>query len=215
MKTMLVVGSAPCLFDDVERALYLRPFSELMLVNGACTAFETAEHVLAGHEEKAEFFARERRKKFPDAPPWRLHASSHPHRVECAKKLFPSVTDWHNHEIGIGATSASKAAKLCFILGATEVVLCGCPLDQPGYFAGEADVPQDIRCYRIGDHGNAKDTRGREIISGTGKPAAVQDMNIIKLYRSRFAELAAGEFKNRVFSMSGYTRDLLGEPKEI
>jgi hypothetical protein len=199
---MLVVGSAPCLFDDVERALTLRPLASIMLVNGACTAIENAEHVLAGHEEKAEFFARERRARFPGAPPWRLHACSHPHRVAAAKQLFPSVTDWWPHEVGVGATSASKGAKLAFLLGADEVILCGCPLDQPGYFPGEAKVPQHISCQRIGDHGIAR---------GLGVP--VQETRIIKAYRSRFAELAAGEFKGRVFSMSGYTRQLLGEPK--
>lgn len=198
---MLVVGSAPCLYADVERALQLRPFASIMLVNGACTAIENAEHVLAGHEEKAEFFARERRTRFPHAPPWRLHASSHPHRLACSKTLFPSVTDWHPHEIGTGATSASKAAKLAFLLGATEVILCGCPMDQPGYFAGEAKVPQHISCQRIGDHGIAR---------GLGIP--VQETRIIKAYRARFKQLAETEFKNRVFSMSGFTRDQLGQP---
>src|SRR6185437_5930872 len=114
VKTLLVVGSAPCLFEDVARGLQLRPFASLMLVNGACTAFETAEHVLAGHEEKAEFFARARRERFPNAPPWRLHASTHPHRQKACKELFPSVTDWWPHEVGVAATSASKAAKIGF-----------------------------------------------------------------------------------------------------
>jgi hypothetical protein len=204
MGTMLVVGSAPCLFADVEAALKLRPLASLMLVNGACTAIENAEHILAGHEEKAEFFARERRAKFPSAPPWKLHACTHPHRLACAKQLFPSVTDWHPHEIGVGATSASKAAKLAFLLGATEVILCGCPMDQPGYFHGEAKVPQHISCQRIGDHG---------IAHGLGIP--VQETRIVKAYRARLKELAETEFKGRVFSMSGFTRECLGAPKDI
>ena len=203
MKTMLVVGSAPCLFADVQRALKLRPFASLMLVNGACTAFESAEHVLAGHEEKAEFFARERRERFPNAPPWRLHATSHPHRLATSKQLFPSVTDWWPHEVGVGATSASKGAKLAFILGYDEVVLCGCPLNEPGYFQGEANVPQHVMCNRIGDHG---------VAHGLGIP--VQETRIIKAYRERFKQLAETEFKGKVFSMSGYTRDCLGEPRE-
>ena len=77
MRALLVVGSAPCLHDDVERALRLYPDAHIMLVNGACVAIEKAEHVLAGHREKAEYFAKARRTFFPDAPPWRLHAHGH------------------------------------------------------------------------------------------------------------------------------------------
>lgn len=201
---MLVVGSAPCLYADVERALQIRPLASLMLVNGACTAIENAEHVLAGHEEKAEFFARERRRVFPNSPPWRLHATAHKHRQEMMAKMFPSVTDWHPHEVGVGATSASKGAKLAFLLGATEVILCGCPMDQPGYFPGEAKVPQHISCQRIGDHGIAH-----------GLSIPVQETRIVKAYRSRLRELAQGEFKGRVFSMSGFTREQLGGPPEV
>ncbi len=204
---MLVVGSAPCLFEDVNRALSLRPFAELMLVNGACTAFENAEHVLAGHEEKAEFFARERKRVFPNAPPYRMHGCCHPHRKEMMKGMFPSITDWWPHEMGAGATSASKAAKIAFMLGATEVILCGCPMDQPGYFPGEAKVNQHIMCLRIGDHGNAFN-----LFRQNGQPLPVQDARIIKGYRANLKLLAAGEFKGRVFSMSGFTRDQLGEP---
>jgi hypothetical protein len=64
MNTMLVVGSAPCLYDDVAAALELRPLAEIFLINGACTAIENAEHMLAGHEEKSTFFAEARRKAF-------------------------------------------------------------------------------------------------------------------------------------------------------
>lgn len=198
---MLVVGSAPCLFADVKRALSIRPFASLMLVNGACTAFENAEHMLAGHEEKADFFLRERRKVFPDTK-IRVHACCHPHRRDMMSQMFPSVTDWHGHEKGTGATSASKAAKLCFDLGADEVILCGCPLNEPGYFDGEAKVPQHIMCERIGDHGTSR----------IGIP--VQQTRIIQGYRTNFKQLAEGEFKGRVFSMSGFTRDCLGEPRE-
>lgn len=199
-----MVGSAPCLFEDVESALRIRPLASLMLVNGACTAFKNAEHVLAGHEEKAEFFARERRIRFPDAPAWRLHACCHPHRRDMMKTMFPSVTDWWSHEIGAAATSASKGAKLAFLLGATEVILCGCPMDQPGYYTGEAKVPQHIMCNRIGDHGLA-----------FGGAVPVQETRIIKSYRANLKLLAEGSFKNRVFSMSGFTRTQLGYPPEV
>ena len=204
ISTFLVVGSAPCLFDDVRLALELRPLASLMLVNGACTAIESAEHMLAGHEEKASQFVRERRKAFPNAGPIRVHASTHMHRLATAKQMLPEVTDWWPHEVGVGATSASKAAKICFMLGATEVILCGCPMDQPGYFPGEAKVQQHRSCQRIGDHG---------IAFGLGIP--VQETRIVNGYREKMKILAEGEFKGRVFSMSGFTRKVLGPPPEV
>lgn len=102
----------------------------------------------------------------------------------------------------MGATSASKAAKLGFILGFDEVILCGCPLDQPGYFAGEAKVPQHVACERIGDHG----------LSRIGVP--VQETRIVKGYRDKLAILAQTEFKGKVFSMSGFSKQCLGAPPE-
>jgi hypothetical protein len=205
MNTMLVVGSAPCLFDDVEAALKLRPFASIMTVNGACTALEAIEHSLCGHEEKSSQFVRERKKAFPNAAPIRWHASTHTHRLATAKAMLPEITDWWPHEVGVGATSASKAAKICFMLGATEVVLCGCPMDQPGYFEGEAKVQQHRSCQRIGDHGVA-----------FGLNIPVQETRIVQGYRQKLKILAEGEFKGKVFSMSGFTRKCLGAPpKEI
>ena len=217
--TMLAVGSAPCLFDDVKAALALRPFASLMLINGAGTAIETAEHVLAGHEEKAEFFAEARRKAFPNAPPWRLHACAHPHQLRSGiQDLCPSVTDWWPLEAGIGATSASRAAKIAkYRLGFTEVILCGSPLDDSGYFPGEGKgIPQNRSCVRVGDPGFLKGVvtppHNGEYSTAPGAPMKAQETRIVKSYRERFKQLAEGEFKGWVWSMSGYTRDILGYP---
>ena len=216
--TILAVGSAPCLFDDLAAALKLRPFAEVMLINGACTAIEHAEHMLAGHEEKAEFFAEARRKAFPNGPFPRIHACAHPHQMREIKFLCPSVTDWHPIEKGIGSTSASRAAKIAkYRLGFDEVILCGNPLDDSGYFPGEGKgIPQHISCVRVGDPGVLKGLvtphHHGEYSTQPGTPMKAQETRIVKAYRSRMKELAEGEFKNWVFSMSGFSRDVLGYP---
>jgi hypothetical protein len=217
---MLVVGSAPCLYDDVEEALKLRPFASLMLINGACTALENVEHVLAGHEEKAEFFAAARHKVFPHAPPWRLHGCTMKHRANEMKSLCPSVTDWWPFEQGIGSTSASKAAKIAkYHLGFDEVILCGSPLDDSGYFLGEGKgIPQNRSCVRVGDPGILKGyitpPHNGEYSTHPGESMKAQETKIVRAYRARFKQLAEGEFKGWVFSMSGYTREILGYPSE-
>jgi len=184
----LVVGSAPCLHDDVDAALAEWPFAEIMLVNGACTAIEYAGHMLAGHTAKAEMFAKARRARFPDLP-IRVHANwARPERYPV--KDFPSVTDWHGPEMSTGATSVAKAVRICLrALGAEQVLICGAPMDGSGYSPQEAVVPHD--CRRIGD-------------------PKEQAHRTIEGYRRKFAKLAEGEFKGKVFSMSGFTRECLG-----
>jgi hypothetical protein len=167
-----------------------------MLLNGACTAVEDAEHVLAGHTDKAELFAAARREAFPHAKPWRLHASWAVHRQrrpEPPHAQYPSVTDWHGAWASSGATSAGKAALIGLRLGYDLIVLAGCPMDGSGYSFDEAIVPHDKSCQRIGD-------------------ATKQKQRTIVRYRERMKQLAEGEFKNKVFSMSGYTRQVLGAP---
>ncbi len=220
MNTMLVVGSAPCLFSDVAGALILRPFAELMLINGACTAIENAEHVLAGHEEKCEFFAEARRKAFPKAPSWRLHANTMKHRAQEMKHMCPSVTDWWPFEMGICSTSASKAAKIAKMMGFEEVILCGSPLDDSGYFEGEGKgVPQNLSCVRVGDPGLLRNVmtphHTGQYSTQPGTPMRAQESKIVKSYRTRFRQLAEGEFKGWVYSMSGFTREILGYPPQM
>lgn len=191
MRTMIAVGSAPCLHEDLANALRLYPAASLMLINGAATSVERAEHILAGHTVKAEEFASARRKAFPDTA-WRLHANWASKRP-IPYKEFPSVTDWWGPDVSTGATSAGKAARIGFKLGFDRVILAGCPMDGSGYSFDEAVVSQDPACRRVGD------------------PKA-QDVKIIKRYRETMAKLAQGEFKGRVFSMSGFTKQVLGAP---
>ena len=164
-----------------------------MAVNGACTLIEHAEHVLSGHTECAEEFARQRREKFPNAQPWRLHATTASKYAAYQAKDFPSVTDWWDKSYAAGATSAAKAAKIGLLgLNFDEVILCGCPLDASGYALGEAKSPV-TNCHRVGD------------------PAA-QHFRAIHGYREKYVKFA-DQFRGQVFSMSGFTMACSGAPR--
>ena len=194
MKVAIAVGSAPSLHADLAAARALYPDAEIMLINGACAAIEDAQHVLAGHTDKAEEFARAREEAFPFALPWRLHATQRIGSNPIRPEDYPSVTDWWPADCTSGATSAGKAALILLKMDFTLVVLAGCPLDGSGYFVGEsAGIPQLRSCQRVGDP--------------TKQQAAT-----IRRYKKRMAELAETTFKGRVFSMSGYTREVLGAP---
>jgi hypothetical protein len=199
LKTLLVVGSAPCLFDDVAEALQAHPDSPIMTINEACGALRHVDHMLAGHTVKAEAFVEYRREKFPDAPPCRVHASWH-RLNEAPKQDYPSVTDWWDGSVSTGASSAGKAIRIGFLLGYERIILCGCPMNGGGYFNQSETARFEKaflrygKCKRIGDD--------RE-----------QNYRGIVRYRDKFAALAETEWKGRVFSMSGWTRTVLNEDK--
>lgn len=193
MTLLLVAGSAPCLHEDLEQARRMFFDAETMTVNGAATAVEDVQHVLAGHTSLAEILHAARRAAFPRASDWRLHASWNSARKGVPRAQHPSVTDWWGPEVSSGATSAGKAAMIGLQMGFDKVVLCGCPLDGSGYTFDEAQVHQDPACARVGD-------------------PKKQNVKIIKRYRDTMAKLAANEFKGRVFSMSGFTKQVLGAP---
>lgn len=195
MKTAIVVGSAPCLHDDLKRALELYPFAFICTVNGACIEIEEVDAIVAGHTNKAEIFTEARRKAFPTGKPFDVFANwaggGKPPRHE-----YPSVTKWFSKNCSTGATSAAKAARMMFEMEFEQVILCGCPLDSSGYFPGESQKGLSIShdCRRLGD---PKEAQARAIEG----------------YRRKFKKLAEGEFKGKVFSMSGLTRKWLGEPE--
>ncbi len=196
MNVAIVVGSAPCLHDDLKRALDLYPFAFVCLVNGACVEIEYADAIVAGHTNKAERFTRAREKSFPDGKPFQVLANWN--RVsETPNREYPSVTRWFGASVSTGATSAAKAIRMMLEMDFEIVIMVGCPLDDSGYFEGESKKGATIShdCRRVGD---PEQNIHRTIIN----------------YRDKFQRLAEGEFKGRVFSMSGLTRKWLGGPPD-
>jgi hypothetical protein len=195
VRSLLVVGSASGLYADLAAAQALCEDFEVMLVNGAGAAVEAAQHLLAGHTDKAEAFVAARDAAFPFAEPYKVHATFVDRKNAKPPTDHPSVTHWWPQSLySSGATSAGKAARLGLAWGFDRVVLCGCPMDGSGYFPGESTgIPQLKACQRVGD-------------------PAKQQASTIRRYKQRMAELAKGEFKGRVFSMSGWTREVLGAP---
>ncbi|HEX6007549.1 MAG TPA: hypothetical protein VFY80_06275 [Burkholderiales bacterium] len=164
-------------------AKLLRPDAHLMLINEAWGAFEHAHHFLAGHGEKVHEFLAYRTRQFPNAPPpTSLHASRRGGTDPAGVTHI-----WEN--VSTGGTSAWKAVRIGKAMGYEELILCGCPINDSGYFFGKQRTGITVACDRIGD--------------GEGR--------MYHNYRTTFAVRAKGEGQG-VFSMSGYSRELLGAP---
>ena len=135
----IVVGSAPCLHEDLKRALELYPFAFICAVNGACVEIEELDAIVSGHTDKAEIFTEARRKAFPEGKPFDVFANwARPGREP--KQEYPSVTRWLGAGCSTGATSAAKAVRMTCEMGYEKVILCGCPCDCSVYVTGESDV---------------------------------------------------------------------------
>lgn len=183
--TLLIVGSAACVYHDIDRAKALRPYCDVLVINGAGQLVEHAQHLLCGHGEKAAQFIKARKQRFPDAPPIISHGSRR-------GGTDPNGVDFIWEHVSTGGTSAWKAVRIGKAMGYEELILCGCPIDDSGYAPGESNGISH-ECKRIG-HGE------REGVN-----------RMFHNYRRTFAVRARGEGQG-VYSMSGYSRDLLGEP---
>jgi hypothetical protein len=199
---MQVDGGAPCVFEDIAAIRKLYPNADTITINEACGGVENIQHMLAGHTVKAEAFVEYRREKFPDwEQPIEVHASYH-RLNEAPRDQYPSVTHWWGGDVITGASSAGKAIQIGLKLGYKPIVLAGCPMNGSGYFnPNETDRFQKQfmvygKCRRIGD-------------------AKEQGHRSIEKYREKFKLLADTEWKGKVFSVSGYTRECLGAPRGL
>lgn len=148
--------------------------------------------MLAGHTDKAEEFVTARKKAFPTSPvPEVLASWARPGREPRAR--YPSVQRWFGAAMSSGATSAGKAALMGLDMGYELVILVGCPMDGSGYSLLEGRVSQQAHCQRVGD-------------------PSMQNRRTIARYRAKMKQLAETTFKGKVFSMSGYTKEVLGYP---
>lgn len=187
-KTLIVLGSAPCLYADLDSALSIRPEAHVIAVNEACGAVERIDHILAGHCDKARMFLDYRLKKFPDSDPVYIHATRRRDFTE------PScVTHWW-HECIVGGTSAWKAARIGVGMGYQEIIMAGCPLDLSGYFNPKETKGFKHECRRVGEP------------LDDGSPS-----QLTLRYRKEFLRNAV-LFGHNVRSMSGWSREVLGAP---
>lgn len=189
--TVIVVGSAGCVFDDLERVPQRDPpWLWVAAVNGGCIAAQS-DFIMSQHPDQLGHW---RKMAWRERFCWPETHSVRPDTAKATHADFPWVDHWWP-EAFTQATSAWAAVRICKLMGFDEIILAGCPLDPgAGYFKGEkrAQMPGADTGSRFGGHR-----------VGQGFVASMREA----LRR----HVADGEGEN-VYSMSGYTRELLGEP---
>lgn len=194
MATVLIVGSAPCVYNDLYTALQLRPDADVIAVKFSVALVHAAVAV-THHGEYVLPIKELHRARWGDEV-----------QVYAPKKLFTDEQrrhidrEWHELA-GVGGTSAWGAARMARLMGATEVILCGCPIDvaQPGEPYHHPIVYEATRQLGIGNQ------RGEPF----GNEAAVRG------YRNFIQSDIDRGLAEGITSMSGWTRKALGAPHGI
>lgn len=187
--TVIVIGSAGCVHDDLGE-LPDRDLMWVAAVNGACI-IHPCDFIMSQHPDKLGHWRELARQELGI---WPETHSARPPNANGSYEDYPWVDYWwpnaHNQ-----ASSAWTAVRICRAMGFDEIILAGCPLNPTaGYFQGEA---------RTLKNGFENESRFGAQVEHKGFVRSMQES--LRMY------VAAGEGLN-VYSMSGYTRELLGEP---
>lgn len=192
--TLIIVGAAKRAMDDLRKARALRRGAHIMLINEAAGLEEDANHLLAGHTEKADLFVGYRFRKFQHAPLPHTEGGPLVHAKTWEKsEPYPKYIThlWRN--VACGASSAWVGVRIGKAMGYSEIILAGCPMDDSGYFNEPETGQFKHACARLG-HGERYGNN-----------------RMYHNYRASFKRHAEREGQN-VYSMSGYSQQLLGAP---
>jgi hypothetical protein len=191
MKTVLIVGSAPCVREDLEAALTLRPWAEIIAVKFS-VAIVYSRIAWTHHSEHAGRMKAIHRERWGDEvaihmPKKKIMEQFKDH----VDKAWPELTR-------TGGTSSWGACQIARLLGFDEIIMCGCPLE----VAKHGEFYHDEEIFRAATKSGAKRDRGEPYAND----------NAVRAYQ-RFIESDAvlGRAVG-ISSMSGWTRKLLGAP---
>lgn len=187
--TAIVCGPAPSLFDDIHHCLAIVKRATFVAVNEGLSLI-TADILVTVDM----LFAKQARRYAEEVmpAPVTIHAKLKPlgksHGVEGVDYW------WHDEPCLPG--SGWWATRWALAVGFDRVVLCGCPMD-----AGSGYHPDVMR--RMGRDAGQVD--GYE----DARPARE---HVARKFQPALRDAVARGEGFRVYSMSGFTRELLGEP---
>lgn len=192
--TLLVLGSADGWLCDLQKAVECYPTHKIAAV-GHAAGFSKADFVVSDHYEVHEELRRLQNEIGGNG--YTTHAT-----YTAKSVCYPSVDYWWNWPRP-NCTSMWTAIRIGIYTGFERIVLCGCPLT-----FGKIQHPCQIKR----DGSDWPPTRDLTL----HKPKAGWNTSddILQQFRMWFVSQCL-EFKGRVFSMSGFTKDVLGMPPEF
>lgn len=182
--TAIVLGSAARAPHDLNLARARHPYAPIIGLNDVAKLMPL-DHLYSLHYERLPEWQRYQVEHFGHRPV--THASEYIKKRR-ERGEFPEIDYWW---VGThcGGTSAWGAVRMAKMMGYSTVILAGCPLDGGGYCV---EHTPNNDCKAVG--------------------AVPADDPMIVRYQRRIAEFVQGGEGVNVFSMSGWTRELLGAP---
>lgn len=111
----IICGSAPCVFEDLEKALALRPYATVLGVNNAGSMIPSIEHVWTQHNNLA--------KQYKDKANVKVHGRAN---------IMGDWTDyiWPSLNWVCGSSGVAGALWAKYGMGFDEVIMAGIPLNR-------------------------------------------------------------------------------------
>lgn len=111
----IICGSAPCVFEDLEKALALRPYAIVLGVNNAGSMIPSIEHVWTQHNNLA--------KQYKDKANVKVHGRAN---------IMGDWTDyiWPSLNWVCGSSGVAGALWAKYGMGFDEVIMAGIPLNR-------------------------------------------------------------------------------------
>ena len=193
--TILILGSAPCIFDDMARALAAFPNARKMGVSRIVSEV-AVDHIFKIEKPQVCGIVRVHTACHPKAPKPLIHTTKAYRHSPCANYYWV-VADAPKKRDGICHTGTSgwAAAQVAAAMGFERVIMCGCPVTGSGYMNAAPFKKAGGLTPDNFNHWN-------------------NPQGIVTYYQGNIRR-TVGRFKGIVFSMSGFTRDLLGEPQGV
>lgn len=189
--TLLILGGSETGLLELKQAQAARPGALVAAVDHAAASAKVDMIVSDHYEVHGEL--RSLQDQFG-----KDHYTTHCTFMRATTK-YPAIDYWWSWRRA-EASSIQTAIRIGLATGCKEIILCGCPLEHgtiqhPLQRSKDGDdwpPPRDIEKYGR--------KRGRE----TSEEILIE-------FRKKFAEFAV-DWRGKVFSMSGFTRDILGAP---
>ena len=190
-QTVLICGSAPCIYNDFALAIEHRSDAKVIAINEAAGAV-FADFICSLHVAEMTRF---------------LEMSLNPEaititgkdRIHHYEQWFDDAEYWFKG-CNTSATSSYSAAQIARLMGFSEIILCGAPMNGgDGYYNKPKNVAKPF--FEIG--------------AGTRFGMERRNKDSVRTHQNKLKQYAEAEDVSMMSSMGGFSAEVLGTPSFI